>query len=135
MGSAKWVGPIFIVVGLVLGVVLAGGEYAAEARNRARVTPVPSGPVTAPAPITLQASAGDATRGRALYDRACSGCHGASGRSDSPLHGPLMNVYYPDDRVLAGLIRNGVGTMTETPASDLPDQGVADVIVYIRAFP
>jgi mono/diheme cytochrome c family protein len=135
MGSAKWFGPILIVVGLLLGAVVAGGEYAAEASNRARVTPVPSGPVAVPAPISLQGSAGDVTRGHVLYDRVCSGCHGTSGRSDTPLHGPLINAYYPDDRALAGVIRNGIGTMPETPPSDLPDQGVSDVMVYIRAFP
>jgi hypothetical protein len=37
--------------------------------------------------------------------------------------------------LLAGLIRNGVGTMPGTPADQLSDQGLADMIAFVRALP
>jgi mono/diheme cytochrome c family protein len=135
MRAIAWLGPGVLVIGLILGALLAGGMYAAEAASRAQVTPVPVGPVAAPAPLTLQTGTGDAERGRVPYERSCAGCHGSTGRSDTPLHGPLLKAYYPDDRVLAGLIRNGVGTMPGTPPNELPDQDIPDVIAYMRAFP
>jgi mono/diheme cytochrome c family protein len=135
MRTMTWMGLLLLVVAVLLGVLLAGGMYAAEATSRAQVTPAPVGPVEAAAPVALQAGAGDATKGRAPYERACAGCHGTTGRSDTPLHGPLLRAYYPDDRVLAGVIRNGLGTMPGTPASDLSDQDVANVIAYMRSFP
>ena len=135
MRAMTWFGPLVLIVGLLLGALLAAGLYAAETNRRAQVTPEAVGPVTPPAPIALQAGPGDVTQGRALYERFCASCHGTSGRSDTPLHGPLLNAYYPDDRTLAGLIRNGVGTMPGTPADQLSDQGIADVSAFIRAFP
>jgi mono/diheme cytochrome c family protein len=55
--------------------------------------------------------------------------------SSTPPHGPLIKAYYRDDRVLVGLIRNGVGTMPGTSADQLSDQGLAGMIAFMRALP
>jgi len=135
MSKLSWSGPVLLVLGIVLGGTVAAGSYIVEARDRAQAVVDPVGPVARPAPVTLNAGPGDEGRGRQAYDHACSGCHGTLGRSDTPLHGPLLNVYYPDNGSLAGIVRSGIGSMPGTPASDLSDQDVADVIAYIRTFP
>ncbi len=135
MRKIAWFGPLLIVVGLLLGGAMAFGVYKAEADARVQITPETMGPLPLPAPITLQAEAGDAVRGHDLYGKTCAGCHGTLGNSDKPLHGPLLNVYYPDDGVLAAIIRNGIGSMPATDTDRLSDQGIADIITYIRTFP
>jgi mono/diheme cytochrome c family protein len=134
MRTATWLGPIILIVGLVLGAFAARGMYVAEANTRARITPEAVGPVEPPAPVSLQVGTGDPTKGRPKYEDKCSGCHGINGKGNPPLHGPLLNVYYPDDRLLTGIIRNGVGTMPGIPPDKLSDQDAADVIAFIRAL-
>jgi len=135
MSKVAWTGIFLIVIGLALGSVVAFGAYQAEAATRAQRTPEALSPLSPPAPIKLQAEAGDPTRGAPLYDHTCAGCHGTLGNSDRPLHGPLLNVYYPDDGVLAAIVRQGYGTMPPTDQHDLSDQDVMDVIAFIRTFP
>lgn len=134
MRGSPWLGPIILVTGLILGIVLAGGMYVAEANTRASVTPQAVGPLEQPAPVSAQMGTGDPIAGRTKYQRPCAGCHGPNGNGDIALHGPLLNAYYPDDRLLAGIIRNGFGTMPGTGPSSLSDQDMADVIAFIRAL-
>ncbi len=134
MNKMTWIGLSLVVVGLVLGSVMAFGVYQAEAATRAQTTPETVSPLSPPAPVVLQAEAGDPTRGAPLYDHACSGCHGTLGNSDIPLHGPLLNVYYPNNGMIAAIVRQGYGTMP-IPEADLSDQDVADIISFIRMFP
>ena len=135
MRVAAWLAPMIPAAGLVLGGLLAGGMYATELRARARVTTQALRPVEPQAPLALQAGPADAERGRVAYQRECAGCHGTTGGGSTPLRGPLINAYYRDDRVLAGLIRDGIGSMPGTPANRLPDQDVADVIAFTRSLP
>jgi len=135
MSKKSWLGLMIVLAGLLLGGVVAGGMYKIEAAERAQMSSPPVGVLPAPAPITLDAAIGDEIHGREAYDHACAGCHGDMGKSDTPLHGPLINVYYPTDGVLAAIIRNGYGTMPATDERHLSDQDVADVIAYIRTFP
>ncbi len=135
MSKVTWTGIFLVIIGLTLGSAMAFGVYQVEAAARARRTPETVSPLSPPVPITLQAEAGDSTRGAPLYDHACAGCHGTLGNSDRPLHGPLLNVYYPNDGVLAAIVRQGYGTMPLTDAQDLSDQDIADVIAFIRTFP
>ncbi len=136
MSKITWVGIFLVVIGLVLGAGLAFGVYQAEAAARTQMTQDAVSPLTPPAPVALQATVpGDPGRGAPLYDHTCAGCHGTMGNSDRPLHGPLLNVYYPNDGTLAAIIRQGYGTMPPTDEHDLSDQDVADVISFIRTFP
>src|SRR6266496_6342979 len=114
MRAAVWLGPIILVIGLVLGMLVAGGMYVVETNTRALITPAAVGPLEPPAPVSFEVAGGDATAGRDKYQHSCSGCHGPNGNGDTPLHGPLLNVYYPDNRLLAGIIRNGIGSMPGT---------------------
>jgi len=135
MYKKPWIGFLLVLIGVLLGGAVAGGMYRIEATERAQMGSDPTGALPVPAPITLNATAGDETRGREAYDHACAGCHGTLGKSDTPLHGPILNVYYPSDGVLAAIIRNGYGTMPATDERHLSDQEVADIIAYIRTFP
>lgn len=135
MSKKSWIGLLIVLAGFLLGVIVAGGMYKITAAEQAQAPHSPVGALPAPAPITLDAVAGDEINGRKAYDHACAGCHGDMGKSDTPLHGPLINVYYPTDGVLAAIIRNGYGTMPATDERHLSDQEVADVIAYIRTFP
>jgi mono/diheme cytochrome c family protein len=132
--SVNWLGLGIVVAGLALGVVLAAGMHAAEQRVRASVTPVPTS-AGRPAAIVLDMSAVSATSGRTKYEGACAGCHGSTGQGDAPLHGPLLRVYYKTDAALAGVIRNGVGTMPPTTTDDVSDRELADVVAYVRSLP
>ena len=135
MNKTTLAGVFLVVVGLILGAALAFGVYKAEASARAQMTPETISPLQPPSPIALPAGPGDPDRGALPYDHTCAGCHGTMGNSDQPLHGPLMNVYYPDDGTLAAIIRQGYGTMPATDEYDLSDQDMADVISFIRTFP
>jgi mono/diheme cytochrome c family protein len=134
MRGAAWLGSLIIIVGLLLGALLAFGMYSAEARARGRVTPQALGPLEPPAPVSFQVGTGDPVAGRQKYQRPCAGCHGPNGNGDTPLHGSLLNAYYPDDKLLAAIIRNGLGTMPGTPPSSLTDQDMLDVIAFMRAL-
>lgn len=134
MNKMTWTGLTMVIVGLLIGGAMAFGVYQAEAASRAKITPQILSPLTPPAPIVLQAEAGEPTRGAPLYDHACSGCHGTLGNSDVPLHGPLINIYYPNDGVVAAIIRQGYGTMP-VPEAELSDQDVADIVSFVRTFP
>lgn len=131
---ATWVGVLLVLGGLAVGSLLAGAINLGPAA-RVRPTPAPLGPVAVPSPVTLQASAGDAERGRAPYAKTCAQCHGTTGNGSPPLHGPVLAAYYRDDAQIAGLIRQGFGSMPGTPASQLSDQDAADIIALIRSFP
>ncbi|NOZ72074.1 MAG: cytochrome c [Chloroflexi bacterium] len=135
MYKKPWLGLLIVIVGVLFGGAVAGGMYKAEAAARTQMPRQPVGALTAPAPIQLNAAAGDETRGREAYDHTCAGCHGTLGNSDIPLHGPILNVYYPTEGVLAGIIRSGYGRMPSTDDRHLSDQDIADIIVYIRTFP
>jgi mono/diheme cytochrome c family protein len=131
---SSWLGILLVLGGLAIGSAMAGGINIAPAA-RVRPTPAPLGPVAVPSPLALQANPGDPERGRAAYAKTCAQCHGSTGNGSPPLHGSVLSAYYRDDSTLAGLIRQGFGSMPGTPASQLPDQDVADVIALIRTFP
>jgi mono/diheme cytochrome c family protein len=90
---------------------------------------------------------GDAQRGEPLYQRYCTGCHGADGRGGGknfmPHVGALTKKGHTellDDTYLASIIAEGgvpFGKSAYMPAwkSTLSREDIADVIAYIRTFP
>ena len=77
---------------------------------------------------------GDAVNGESLYATNCSACHGAdaTGSSGPDLTSGATAVSTFTDEQLSDVIMNGIGSM---PAiSSLDDQGVADVIAYLRSL-
>ncbi len=93
------------------------------------------------------AFAGDPQRGEPMFQRYCSGCHGANGRGGGknfmPHVGALTRKGYTElleDSYLAAIISEGgvaFGKSAYMPAfrTTLCRQDIADVIAYVRTFP
>jgi mono/diheme cytochrome c family protein len=109
--------------------------------------------VTLRATITLvlsaaaAAHAGDPQRGEPMYQRYCSGCHGANGRGGGknfmPHVGALTRKGYTElleDSYLQAIVAEGgvaFGKSAYMPSfkTTLSSQDIADVIAHIRTFP
>ena len=109
----------------------------------------------AAAPIAASA-AGDAAKGKTLYETNCASCHGTGGKGDGPVGAALPEPKPRDfttgsfkfdtdkdgktgtDADLTNVIKNGAaaygGNAMMAPWSQLPDADVADIIVYVRTF-
>ena len=109
----------------------------------------------AAAPITASA-AGDAAKGKTLYETNCASCHGTGGKGDGPVGAALPEPKPRDftlgtfkfdtdkdgktgtDADLTNVIKNGEaaygGNAMMAPWGQLPDADVADIIVYVRTF-
>ena len=93
------------------------------------------------------AAAGDAQRGEPMYQRYCTGCHGADGRGGGknfmPHVGALTRKGYTDrleDSYLESIVADGgeaFGKSAYMPSfkTTLSSQDIADVIAYVRTFP
>jgi mono/diheme cytochrome c family protein len=96
---------------------------------------------------TAPAVAGDAQRGEPMYQRYCTGCHGADGRGGGknfmPHVGALTRKGYTDlleDSYLVAIVADGgeaFGKSAYMPAfkTTLSSRDIADVIAYVRTFP
>ncbi len=96
---------------------------------------------------TAPAFAADAQRGEPMYQRYCSGCHGADGRGGGknfmPHVGALTRKGYTElleDSYLQAIVAEGgvaFGKSAYMPSfkTTLSNQDIADVIAYVRAFP
>jgi mono/diheme cytochrome c family protein len=113
------------------------------------------GAVLALAPLAAQA-AGDAAKGKVLYDTNCLSCHGATGAGDGPVGAALpepkpRNFQTGDfkfdvdkdgkpgsDADLEAVIKNGAaaygGNPMMAPWPQLSDQDRADLVAYIRSL-
>ena len=88
---------------------------------------------------SLAMAAGDATAGKAIYDKACRSCHGASG-APNPAIAKMMKVEMRDlssaevqaltDDAMKKVITEGQGKMK--PVKAVTD--VAAVIAYVRSL-
>ena len=90
------------------------------------------------------AETGDPAKGKEIYERLCSVCHGAQGKGDGPA-GQMMKPPAADltgskvkdktDTELFQTIQNGI---PPTPMSafkgQLSDQQIHDVVAYIRSL-
>jgi mono/diheme cytochrome c family protein len=97
--------------------------------------------------VPATAPAGDAQRGEPMYQRYCTGCHGADGRGGAknfmPHVGALTRKGYTDlleDRYLEAIVADGgeaFGKSAYMPSfkTTLSRQDIADVIAYVRTFP
>lgn len=67
--------------------------------------------------------------GQAAFDRVCRVCHGPEGRGDgAPRLVPFSREY---DEVIA-IVREGTGQMPPISARALPDDGVAQIVAYLK---
>jgi mono/diheme cytochrome c family protein len=91
--------------------------------------------------VTSVFAAGDATAGKALYDKSCKNCHGANGVAN-PNIAKMMKVEIPalgsaqvqkmSDAEIESVITKGKGKM---PAiHTLTEKQAADIVAYIRTL-
>jgi mono/diheme cytochrome c family protein len=91
--------------------------------------------------VTLTYAAGNATEGKAVYDRACKNCHGATGVAN-PAIVKMMKVEVPDlgsaevqkmsDEDLKKIVTEGKGKMQ--PIRSVTGKSVDDVVAYVRTL-
>ena len=93
-----------------------------------------------PAPLVIPAARvelpgqGDAARGLQLYANSCAGCH-AREAGLAPSHASAeFRARYPTDDSIAVVVRSGRHPMPGFTPRDLSDQGLADIIKYIRGL-
>ena len=96
---------------------------------------------------SASASAADPKRGEPLFQRYCSGCHGADGRGGGknfmPHVGALNRKGHTellDDGYMTSIITEGgpaYGKSSYMPSfkGTLSPDDIADVIAYVRSFP
>jgi mono/diheme cytochrome c family protein len=106
------------------------------------------------APLAANA-AGDAAKGKVLFETNCASCHGTSGKGDGPvgaaLQPPPRDFTKADfkfdtdkdgkpgtDTDLLNVIKNGAaaygGNALMAPWGHLPETDIADLIAYVRTF-
>jgi len=86
-------------------------------------------------------AAGDSAAGKAVYERACKGCHGATGTAN-PAMAKVMKVEIKDlgssevqsmsDDDLKKVVTDGKGKMQ--PIKSVTGKSVDDVVAYVRTF-
>ncbi len=98
---------------------------------------------------SMASAAGDAAKGKAPFQKFCSGCHGEAGKGDGAM-GAALNPKPKDlsDKAYNGSLKNdylvklikgggqavGKSPMMPNVGSTLKDNEVADVIAYIRSL-
>jgi mono/diheme cytochrome c family protein len=109
----------------------------------------------AAAPIAASA-AGDAAKGKTLYDANCMSCHGTGGKGDGPVGAALPEPKPRDftkaefkfdtdkdgkpgtDADLMSIVKNGAaaygGNALMAGWPQLPDSDITDIIVYVRTL-
>lgn len=94
--------------------------------------------------ISSIAFAGDAAKGKAIYEQKCLMCHGAKGKGDGPA-GAMMNPRPADftspaskmksEGELLQVIESGrPGTTMAGWKGTLSPQQIQDVLAYVRSF-
>ena len=69
--------------------------------------------------------------GQAAFDRVCKRCHGAEARGDAA---PRLVPFSRDYDELLGIVREGAGQMPPISARELSDEGVADIVAYLKSL-
>ena len=109
----------------------------------------------AAAPIAASA-AGDAAKGKTLFETNCASCHGTSGKGDGPVGIALPEPKPRDfttgafkydtdkdgtpgtDADLVNVVKNGAaaygGNAMMAPWGQLSDSDIADIVAYVRTF-
>ena len=70
-------------------------------------------------------------QGQLAFDRVCQTCHGAGARGGA---GPGLAPFSRDYDELLGIVREGAGEMPPISARELSDEGVAQVLAYLKSL-
>lgn len=95
------------------------------------------------------ASGADVTKGKAIYDQYCAGCHGAAGKGDgaaaaslNPKPRDLSNKAYVGglkDDYLIQIVKGGGAAVKKSPlmpamGNALKEDQIKDVVAYLRSL-
>ena len=69
--------------------------------------------------------------GQVDFDRVCKVCHGPEARGDA---GPRLVPFTREYEELLGIVREGAGQMPPISARELPDEGVARIVAYLKSL-
>lgn len=69
--------------------------------------------------------------GQVEFDRVCKVCHGPEARGDA---GPRLVPFTREYEELLGIVREGAGQMPPISARELPDEGVAQIVAYLKSL-
>lgn len=70
-------------------------------------------------------------QGQLAFDRVCQTCHGAGARGGAA---PGLAPFSRDYDELLGIVREGAGEMPPISARELSDEGVAQVLAYLKSL-
>lgn len=108
----------------LLGTICGGGlllcAATAPAQDRAGKSPEPA-----------QEQESKQQAGQAAFDQVCKVCHGPEGRGDG---GPRLVPFNRGYEELLGIVRDGTGQMPPISARELPDEGVAQIVEYLKSL-
>ena len=91
--------------------------------------------------VSVAMAAGNATTGKAVYEKSCKGCHGADGTPNAAIAKamkvPMASLGDPDaqklsDEDLKSIITDGKGKMKAMKT--VSGKAADDVVAYIRTF-
>ncbi len=93
---------------------------------------------------TSMGAAGDAGKGKPIYEKNCLGCHGPRGDGDSPIGKKLVppaadltsaTTKKKPDAELVGIIQSGKPKTAMPPFKPaLGEQQIRDVLAYVRSL-
>jgi mono/diheme cytochrome c family protein len=69
--------------------------------------------------------------GQVDFDRVCKVCHGPEARGDA---GPRLVPFTREYEELLGIVREGQGQMPPISVRQLPDEGVAQILAYLKSL-
>jgi mono/diheme cytochrome c family protein len=69
--------------------------------------------------------------GHVEFDRVCRACHGAEARGDAA---PRLVPFTREYEELLGIVREGTGQMPPISARQLTDEGVAQIVAYLKSL-
>jgi len=88
-----------------------------------------------PEMAVVQPGAADPSRGEALYRSKCYGCHTQQANVGPDFAVSGFKTRFADDESIIAILRAVFLNVTATTEKMLDEQGLADIIAYLRSLP